>query len=217
MHTKSRNTYWKVKIAGPDSSQKRSEWHWLHIRFIHPSNIHHSIHPYLDTFNEDSQIILPIMIMKGMSSSNIRLFLLQLKYAVCKNMFLHLHCTVDHWTMRSEGWLYCVCVFTWNRAWIRNLLHISTSYDHSTPSSEVVTFPNSNMTMETQPFEDVSPIEHGDFLMLVFGGVFPSCQQLKQPVASVVPVMGAIAILAKFCMVMAIMFNLLAERSHRFT
>lgn len=64
------------------------------------------------------------------------------------------------------------------------------------------------------------PIEHGDFLMFVFGGVtgnLPVNDNFQQPVASVVPVVGAIAILAKFCMVMAIMFNLLAERSHRFT
>lgn len=83
--------------------------------------------------------------------------------------------------MRSEGWLYCVC-FIWNRAWIRVLLPILTSYDHSTPSSKVVTFPNSNMTMETQAFEDVSPDwKFGDFPMLLFGGVFPSpsCQQLS--------------------------------------
>ena len=27
------------------------------------------------------------------------------------------------------------------------------------------------MTIETQPFQDVSPIKDGDFVMLVFGGL----------------------------------------------
>ena len=109
---------------------------------IHLTSISPSIHPYLDMFNEDSHIILPIMIMQGMISSNIRLFLLQLKYAVCKTIFTFtLHC-------RSLDYAFGrMIVLRVNRTWIRVLLHILTSYDHSTPSSKVETFPNSNMTM----------------------------------------------------------------------